>query len=196
MSQATSVLTPEFRLSFFDLYAAKADMNGKLGFRAELLFPKSITGPELRPMRLLHDQSIPPEWKAGGVVPRTFNQCFIDGDLKKQEGRKGHYMLRVSSGPDFAPRLLIETRATAKPGDLYCGCYARAILSTFTWEHKNPSGAVIKRGVSFNVLTVQRTRKPAADGSDRFGSFVTPEEQDALLDAAPLSVEEAEDLLA
>lgn len=192
----TSVLTAEFRLSYFDLFVAKADMEGRLGFRAEMLFPKSIKMSELRDMQELFNATVPAEWRAAKLEYRGFQQCFINGDAKKQEGRKGHWMLRAGSGPEFQPRLLLEDRRVARSGDFYAGMYARAVVSAFSWSHKNPSGVVVKRGVSFNLLTVQRTRRPMEDGSDRFGKFVSAEEQDALLDAAPLSVEEGEDLLA
>ncbi len=192
----TTVLTPEFRLSFFDLFEPKGDMEGRLGFRAEMLFPLTIKMSELADMKALHDATVKPEWKAGGLVFRSFKECFINGNGKKQEGRKGHWMLRAGSGPDFPPRLLLETKQQATKRDFYPGMYARAILSAFAWEHKNTSGIVVKRGVSFNLMTVQRTRKPLTDGSDRFTKFISDAEQDALLDAAPLAVDESEDLLA
>jgi len=193
-------LTPEFRCSFFDLFEPKVGMaddgkEGKLGFRLDMLFPKSIKMSDLRDMEKLYNDTVPHEWKAGGVPYRTFKECFINGDKKKQDSRKGCWILRAQSGADYAPRLLLENKAVAKKGEIYGGAYARAILSAFPWTYSR-NGVVVKRGVSFNLLTVQRTRPPLADGSDRFGRFVSAEEQDELLDAAPLAIAEGEDLLA
>lgn len=192
----SQVLTPEFRLSFYDLFEPKiSDMddsgNKTPRFRIEMLFPKSIKMSELAEMKQVYDEARKPEWLAGqGLEYRKFTQAFINGDTKKQESRKGHWMIRATSGEDYPPRVLLPNRAVARKPDIYSGCYGRAILTAFNWEHKNAKGIVIKRGCSFNLLTFIKTR----DG-DRLGGFVSEAEQDALLDAV-LPRDEAEDLLA
>lgn len=195
-----SVLTPEFRLSFHDLFVPsvsnieddEASTSSKTPkFRIEMLFPKTIKMSELADMKELYNGALKPEWLTGGLEHRKFQECFINGDKKKQEGRKGSWILRATSGEEYPPRLLLPNRDLASKRDIYSGCYGRAILSAFSWEHRNRKGVVIKRGVSFNLMTFQKTR----DGQ-RFGGGVSEAEQDALLDAAPLAVDESEDLLA
>lgn len=187
-------ITPTCRLSFADLFEPKPDMEGRVGYRAELLFPKNkATIQAMGPMRAVHDAKIKPEWVAGRLDFRTFNGCFIDGDTKKQEGRKGHYLLRVKSGEDYPPKLILADRRRAKPSDLYAGANVRAILSAFDWEHRNKAGQVVKRGVSFNLLTLQLVDTQG----ERFGDFVSDAEVDELLEANPLQGEgvEGEELL-
>lgn len=194
---ATQVLTPEFRLSFSDLFKPTVNSMDDEGsasktpkYRLEMLFPKSIAMSELAGMKAIYDAKVKPEWIAGGLEYRKFNAAFINGDKKKQEGRKGSWILRATSGEEYPPRLLLQNKATATKRDLYSGCYCRAILTAFHWEHTNSKGVVIKRGVSFNIATVQKTR----DG-ERFGAFVSEAEQDALLDSVPLDTADADDLL-
>lgn len=196
MAKKAQVLTPEFRLSFFDLFEAKvSDMDDSGSktprFRIEMLFPKNIPMSELQQMREVYNSELKPEWLSGGLEYRKFNQAFINGDTKKQESRKGHWMIRATSGQDFPPRVLLPNRSLATKMDVYSGCYGRAILTAFNWEHKNKAGHVIKRGCSFNLLTFWKTR----DGQ-RLGGFVSEAEQDALLDTVQLPIEEGEDLLA
>lgn len=194
------VLTPEFRLSFNDLFVPKinsmdddegGNANKKPRFGIEMLFPKSISMAELAEMRKVYDSEIKPSWISDGLDYRKFNGAFINGDKKKQESRKGHWILRAHSGEEYPPRVLLANRDLAAKKDVYSGCYGRAILTAFPWEFKNKKGSIVKAGVSFNLLTFQKTR----DGQ-RLGGFVSESEQDALLDAVPLSVDEAEDLLA
>jgi hypothetical protein len=40
--------------------------------------------------------------------------------------------------------------------DIYAGCFARAAIGAYAWEYKNAKGAVMKRGVSFNLESVQK----------------------------------------
>lgn len=192
------VLTPEFRLSFFDLFEAKVSTmddeegggNKRPRFGIEMLFPKTIKMTELAEMKKVFNSEVKPSWITDAVEYRKFEQCFINGDKKKQESRKGHWILRAHSGEDYPPRVLLPNRDIASKKDIYSGCYGRAILTAFPWEFTK-KGKLVKAGVSFNLLTFQKTRK-----GERLGGGPTEAEQDALLDAAPIAEEEAEDLLA
>ncbi len=198
MAAKLKVLTPEFCLSFNDLFVAKVNSmdddegaSKKPRFGIEMLFPKSIPMSELSEMRKVYDSEVKPSWATDGLDYRKFNQAFINGDKKKQESRKGHWILRAHSGEEYPPRVLLPSREIAVPRDVYSGCFGRAILTAFPWEFKNKKGAIVKAGVSFNLLTFWKTR----DGK-RLGGFVSEAEQDALLDTVQLPMEEGEDLLA
>jgi hypothetical protein len=187
-----AVLTPEFRLSFPALFVPTPDDNGVLRFRMEMLFPKTREYLLLlQPMKALYNATIPQSWATdGGCAWRTFEQALIDGNQKKQEERKNHFILRANSGPKYPPRLLNPNKTQASEADLYAGCYCRAILTTFSWQTKNKQGAVINRGASFNISTVQKTR----DG-DPFSRSISAAAADAMLDEAPLTQDEFADLL-
>lgn len=171
-----AVMTPEFRLSFPSLFTPTADMNGRIGYRMEMLFPKSITMTELAEMRDLYNSAVPKKWIDAGETYRTFNAAFINGDKKKQPERKGHWILRASANEQYAPRLFGPNFERATPATLYAGCYCKAILSAYFYEGRDPkSGVVVNRGVAFNIKDVRKTR----DGAP-FGNMMTDEDADAI----------------
>jgi hypothetical protein len=178
-----AILTPEFRLSFPVLFNASADQNGRVNFRMEMLFPKTIRMSDLAEMKALYNATVLQKWIVGGDDYRKFEAAFINGDKKKQPERQKHWILRASSGEKYPPRLIRPDRTRATEADIYAGCYCRAILTAFPYEPVDPkTGRVISRGVSFNIDTVQKTR----DG-DPFGNTVlSEEERDQLLGDMPL----------
>lgn len=187
-----TVFTPNALLSFADLTVAKPDQNGQMGFRAELMFPKTIRMSELAEMKALHDGAIRPAWVAAGEQYRAFEKCFIDGNTKKQDGRKGKWLLHTKAGTDFPPRLKMWDNKVAKGSDLYPGANVRALLSVFSWEGKNKEGIIISRGVSFNLLVVQLLN---LDGERLGANFVSDEEIEEALAARPLAHADGEELL-
>lgn len=181
-------MTPEFRLSFCNLWQAKPDMNGFVRFQMEMLFPKDRGVAQFVELnRIYNAQLAIAKFSAGGPTPRTFKEALIDGSKKKQEGRHGMFMLKANSGKDFPPRVVLQNGAAAEantgPKGVYEGCWCRAIVSPFTYEakHKDRPNVIISRGVGFNMMTVQKVRD-----DDPFSSIMSTLEQDALLNANPL----------
>lgn len=187
MTQA--IVTPEFRLSFPHLFEPSPDDNGVLRFRMEMLIPKAYVRDNptcLNEMKALYNSTIPKAWLTDGGVPfRRFEQAFIDGDTKKQEERKGHWILRANSGPKYPPRLkkLDGGLILSDDGQMYAGCFCRSVLTAYNWTTKNKAGAIINRGASFNISTVQKTRHPDNDGAP-FSKALSGGEADRLLEAA------------
>lgn len=189
--KARAILTPEFRLSFCNLFTPKANMNGIVRFEMEMLFPKERGSAQLKEMLELYNEAIAnAKFSAGGPAPRTFKDAIIDGNSKKQEGRHGMWMIKANASAEIngkpnAPRVLLANRMSASSSDVYEGCWCRAIISSYPYEARKDgkaNAAVISRGGAFNMLTVQKTRddKP-------FAGYITDEEQDALLSAAPIA---------
>lgn len=187
------ILTPEFRLSFCNLFEAKPDMNGFVRFQMEMLFPKDRGGNQFIDMKRIYDAQLAiAKFSAGGPAPRTFRDAIIDGSSKKQEGRHGMFMLKANSGKDFPPRVILQNGAQAEnntgPKGVYEGCWCRAIVSPFTYEakHKERPNVIINRGVGYNMLTVQKVRD-----DEPFSSIMSTLEQDALLAQHPLTQQDA-----
>ena len=178
-----AILTPEFRLSFCNLWEPKADMNGVVRFSMEMLFPKDRGGAQFKEMLDLYNEALAnAQFSKGGPVPRSFKDAIIDGNSKKQEGRHGMFMIKAHSGAEYAPRILLPNRATATKADVYEGCWCRAIVTSYTYEaRKDGKGPVINRGAAYNMLAVQKIRDDTP-----FATFVTDAEQDELLMNAPV----------
>lgn len=185
------ILTEEFRLSFMALYEAQPDMNGIVRFQMEMLFPKERGATaQLGGLQAGYNEALAhAKFGAGGPTPRSFKDAIIDGNSKKQEGRHGMFMIKATANTEIngkpnRPRLLMPDRTIAKPGEIYEGCWCRAILAPYTYEARKDNkanGPIISRGAAFNILTVQKVRddKP-------FASFITEAQQDELLMAKPI----------
>lgn len=193
-----AIVTPEFRLSFSSLYKAEANMNGIVRHEMEMLFPKDRGASQLKELMDIYNEALKAgKFSGDGPTPRSFKDAIINGDSKKQEGRKGMFILKAVANPEIngkpnAPRLLLANRMPAGPGDIYEGCWCRAILSAFSYEARKDGKAnlpVIARGASFNILTVQKVRddKP-------FASAISDAEQDAMLAAMPIDGDDEDDL--
>lgn len=196
------ILTEEFRLSFSALYEPAADMNGLVRYSMEMLFPKERGTTQLLPLQQLYNDALATaKWGGNGPEPRTFKQAIISGDTKKQEGRKGMFMIKANASAviNNVPqkiRLLMPDRTIAKPGDIYEGCWCRALLSSYTYQaHKDgkANNPIISRGAAFNIELVQKVRDDTP-----FASRMTEAEQDELLMAKPIEGSEGEldDMLA
>jgi hypothetical protein len=190
-----AILTPEFRLSFMSLYEPQADMNGVIRYQMEMLFPKERGGSQFKEMLEIYNEALAnAKFSSGGPAPRTFKEAIIDGNSKKQGGRHGNFMLKAVASKEIngtpnKVKLLLPNRMPAGPGDIYEGCWCRAILTAFTYEARKDGKAnapIISRGANFNIITVQKVRddKP-------FASRISDTEIDAMLAAAP--IEGAED---
>lgn len=196
-----AILTPEFRLSFCNLFLPKADMNGVVRFQMEMLFPKAAGASQFKDMKDLYDEALAnAKFSGAGPAPRSFKDAIIDGNSKKQDGRHGMWMVKANASAEIngrpnAPRVLLASRMPATQKDVYEGCWCRAIISAYTYEARKDGKAnapIISRGAAYNMLTVQKVRddKP-------FAGFVTEDEQDELLKASPLdgADEDINDLL-
>lgn len=187
-----AILTPEFRLSFCNLFEPKPNMNGVIRFEMEMLFPKDRGGNQFQEMMALYNETIAnANFSGNGPAPRPFKDAIIDGSSKKQEGRHGMFMIKANSGKDFPPRVLLPNRTLATPADVYEGCWAKSIISCYPYEARKDGKAnapIISRGASFNMLTVWKQRD-----DEPFATFMTEAEQDELLNSAELP-EGADDL--
>lgn len=194
MAEKILVLSPEFRLSYANLFVAQPNMNGIVRFEMEMLFPKSAGVEQFEALEGAYNAAIEAANFSGpGPAPRTFRQALIDGDTKAQAGRHGMFLLRANSGEDFPPSVLIQNRQPALPADVYPGCWCKAVLQPYSFEaRKDGHGPVIGRGASFSMLTVWKQRDDEA-----FSKAASPEEIDAILDKAdqPANAGEIDGLL-
>lgn len=175
-----AAFTDEFRLSFPALFQPREQDDGRLKFSMDMLFEKaSFDKSEFAELKKVYNAAIPKEWVANGYEVPSFWKMFKNGD-KKPEGaaqirdeHKGQYILRASCQEQFPPRLLLPNLKKAGRADIYGGCYCKSLLTAYSWEHKNKKGAVIKRGVSFSIEDVIKTR----DG-EPFGGGLSSSDRD------------------
>lgn len=160
--------TPPFRVSYPHLFKPQGIKGAVEKYSITMLFPKDkeIAG------YFLNDGVEEPRTLKGIIAkaktmafgpkenwPTGIKSPVVDGDLpkyEKNEGYKGHWVIKATSNADTKPTLLnIDGEAITDPADFYPGCYAEAFIFARVWEHETGG-----TGVQFIVDHVRKT----ADG--------------------------------
>lgn len=161
------VITPEFRVSFPNVFEARAAFPGqKPKFSIVMLFPKNT---DFKAMKQLLKDAATEEW--GDKIPANLKLPFRDGDTEKSgiEGYAG--MIFISAASLQRPGLVDAAKQPIiEPSEFYAGCYARASLNAFCWANMG------KHGVSFGLMNLQKLR----DGEPFSGKIAAEDEFDAV----------------
>jgi hypothetical protein len=162
------VVTPKFRLSFPELFEPKAFENQAAKYSIQMLFDKKT---DLAPLKNAVKLAAKEKW--GDNTPKGLVLPFKDGNEKELEGYEN--MIVVGAASKFKPQVVDnKLEAILAADDIYAGCFARGAINAYAWEYKNAKGQVMKRGVSFNLESVQKlaegprfvSRPDAADTFD------------------------------
>lgn len=145
------VVTPKFRLSFPELFTAKAFGDQDESYSIKMLFPKKT---DLKPLREKLAMAAREKW--GDQTPKNLNTPWVDGNTKDLDGYEDMIVLSASS--KFKPQVVgLDRNEILAPEDIYAGCYARAAIIAYAWEYTDPkTKKVMKRGVSFRLESVQK----------------------------------------
>lgn len=170
-----AIRTPKFRVSFPELFEAKAFEDKAPKFSIQMLFDKTTDLSELKDAV----KAVAKE-KWGNNIPKGLSLPFRDGNEKTLDSHKNKIV--VSAFSKYKP-IVVKAKfqngqavPILDPEEIYAGCYAIASISPYAWEHKNKQGAVMKRGVSFNLNAVQKAGEgerfsKLPDASEMFESF-------------------------
>lgn len=146
----TKVITPKFRLSFPELFEPKAFEDQAAKYSIQMLFDKKA---DLSPLKNAVKLAVREKW--GENPPKGLVLPFKDGNEKDLEGYEDKIVVGAAS--KFKPQVVDQRlEAILTADDIYAGCFARAAVNAYAWEYKNQKGAVMKRGVSFNLESVQK----------------------------------------
>ena len=158
------LVTPEFRLSFPQLFEPKGFENGKPKFGLTQLYPK---GTDLSKLKKMAFDAIVEKWSPdkkkwpGNLRSIDFKTYlsptgkdrwpFRDGDAQNYDGYEGQISLSARNetrpavvGPDKQP--IIDTST------IYPGCYGHAVLTAYAYDKSG------NRGVAFSLLAFMKTR--------------------------------------
>lgn len=161
------VISPKFRLSFPELFEPKAFENQAAKYSIQMLFDKKTDLASLK-----NAVKIAAKEKWGDNTPKGLVLPFKDGSEKDLEGYEN--MIVVGAASKFKPQVVDnKLEAILAADDIYAGCFARAAINAYAWEYKNAKGQVMKRGVSFNLESVQKLAEgerfvKRADASELF----------------------------
>lgn len=167
MAQANSgdFLSPDCRLSFSTgLWEPTSQAGeGEPKYGCTLIFDEKHGGPLLAAVRKV----VHLKWGDKGLD--AFGRGLIKNPIfsgtspqahSKQTGElwagfgPGTIFIRCKNNADAPPRVLFRSRLVdATKDEVYSGCYGKAVLNAYSWEH--PTGG---NGVTFNIRSFQKLK--------------------------------------
>jgi len=171
-----TVKTPKFRVSFPNLFEAKAmNEDSKPKFGVTMLFPKDEGKNYLAELNKSYDAAIEKGLKDkwNGKLPKNLKSPFRDGDEEEdyaeRDGFPGHIFVRASSTEDNQPGVVHiqkdpetnKRRNIKDPQEVYAGCYAVATVTAY------PYSVGANKGVAFGVNNVMKVAEGDSFGGKR-----------------------------
>jgi len=172
------VITPEFRLSFPELFSPRAFRNQEPKYSVAMLFAKDA---DLAPLKKAVQAAVKAKW--GDHKPTFRTPLFRDAGEKKYDGYEPGMTL-VKATSKFKPTLLDRNREEiTDPTKLYAGCYARAFVSVFAGDYREEGqGPVLNSYVKLTLHGVQFIRDGEPFGNrlriDDIPDDLEPDEED------------------
>ena len=146
MGEVIKGTTPEFRVSFPNVFKAKAFNNQEPKFNIVMLFDKDADISELKKMA---NQAAKAKW--GDKIPSGIRSPFRDGNDKDYDGYEDCTFIGATS--KLKPGLIDRKhQAILDESEFYAGCYARAVVTAFAYDKAG------NKGVSFGLQHVQKLR--------------------------------------
>jgi hypothetical protein len=161
-----AILTPEFRVSFPNVFKTSAMKDGKPSFNLVMLFPKAT---DLTPLKNALREVATARW--GTKLPQLASP-FTDGDTKSYAGYEGMIAVKVANyvydaKDEYKARPGIvdsNLQPIINPAEFYPGCWARATI--FAKATGGP-GTSYAAKISFGLRNLQKLREDEAFGTPR-----------------------------
>lgn len=168
-------VTPIGRVSYPQVFTAKAYKNNKPKFSLTLMFDKAT---DLSAMEADIQDAIKEQF--GDDLPETLRSPIRDGDVKNRKGEHPEYAgkryITFKANEDRRPCVVDGKKQPIKADDpegFYPGCYARVAYSCYAYDNQGNSG------VAFGLSHIQKVR----DGERLDGGVSVDNAFDALDDA-------------
>ncbi|MBW1812640.1 MAG: DUF2815 family protein [Deltaproteobacteria bacterium] len=142
-----AILTAEFRVSFPNVFE-KSQLSGKYG--CGMMFPKDST--DMKVLNAAIETVILEKW--GKKKPKTLALPVLDGDESDRGERAGYFYINGKAGKYKAPLVDREKDEITDPEEFYAGCWARAVITLYTYDRKD----IGKAGVSVGIRSLQKLR--------------------------------------
>lgn len=151
--KATEVVTPKFRVSFPEVFEAKSFQDQPAKFSIQMLFDKKT---DLAAIKKAMAAAVK-EHYGDNAPPKGLTSPLKDGDEKDLDGYAG--TLVVSASSKFKPDVVDQKgEPILAQTDFYAGCYARAFITAYVYEVKDPKNpkTILKKGIGFYLGHVQK----------------------------------------
>jgi hypothetical protein len=154
-TQRIKLMTPVFRVSFPQIFEAKAYGNNDPKYSVVGLVQKAVTGKDKAAMvamkKAAETVAIEKFGEASFRKMRKLGQFkwpFRDGEEKELDGY-GPDVIFFTLSSKMAPGVIGRNKEPLDEKDVYAGCYARATVSPYTFDNES-------KGVAFGLNNVQK----------------------------------------
>lgn len=156
-------ITPEFRVSFPNVFEAKSFKEQPAKYSVVMLFDKAT---DLKALKKAAFNAMIEKFGSKEKFPKKFRMPFRDGDDEKSDQIGYKNTIFVSASSKNRPGVVNgrNERLNAEDDAFYAGCYARAELIAFWYDQAG------NKGVGFSLQNVQKTRE-----GERFTNKKAPE---------------------
>lgn len=179
--------TPRFRVSFPNVFEAKAIGNSKPKFSVTMLFDKSEIAKdpsETAKFKAIKEAITAAANEKWGEVPDNLQHPIRKGEDKAEYSGYGEGIVFVNCSSTSRPGVVDESvKPIMDQGDFYGGCYAQAVVNVYAWEYMG------KKGVSVGLQNIQKL----GDG-ETFGGKSKAEDDFAAIKPAEASASTDDDL--
>lgn len=153
-------VTPKFRVSYPNVFEAKAFEDQEAKYSVVMLFDKKDDIKAVK--RALHNAAVE-KWGADPKKwPKFKNRAIRDGDEERAETEGYEGCLFATASSKRKPVVVNGRRdPITDAGDFYPGCYARAELLAFAYDQKG------NRGVGLTLLKLQKLGDGAEFGGGK-----------------------------
>lgn len=150
-NNSSKVMTPMFRVSFPEVFAAKSYNNNEPKFSISMLFDKKAQkSPAFAEMKRIAREAIQAKW--GNKKPANLRTPFRDGGEKELDGY-GEGIIFVNASSKYKPGIVDRDRQDIiSQEDFYPGCYARATVTCYAYDTQG------NRGVAFGLHNLQKLK--------------------------------------
>jgi hypothetical protein len=147
--------TPVFRVSFPQLFEAKAYGDSEEKFSVSAIVRKDVTGKDRELLQAMYKAAeklaIEKFGEEAFKKMRKLNQFkwpFRDGEEKDMQGY-GPEVIFFSLSTKLAPGVIGRNKEPLTEKDVYAGCYARATVSPYHFDNKS-------KGIAFGLNNLQK----------------------------------------
>ena len=147
---AKKITTPEFRVSFANVFKPRAFEGQEPKYSLCMLFDKKT---DLSALQKLAADAVAEKWPNPSDRPKGLRNPFRDGDKEKAdvEGYEGKIFINAST--KMKPGIVDQdVQPIISEEDFYSGCYARATLTAYAYDTAG------NRGVAFGLQNLQKLR--------------------------------------
>lgn len=147
----TYIITPEFRVSYANIWVPKENDKGKKVFSVTAIFPPDTDLAPLKALLVQAKEAKFPNMKGKCKTPLRFGNDE-EYDLEKNPEYAGNWITSFRSYERPVGVVDLQRQPILDQQDFYSGCYAVASVSAYAYDFEGT------KGVAFGLRNIMKTR--------------------------------------